>query len=53
MSLDFIKSDYSVNIDHRWTMVNQDLIKLVLWYDNEYGYSRRVLDQLIFINGKK
>ena len=30
VSLDFIKSDYSVNIDHRWTMVNKDLIKLVL-----------------------
>lgn len=53
VSLDFIKSDYSVNIDHRWTMVNKDLIKLVLWYDNEYGYSRRVLDQLMYINNKK
>ncbi len=53
VSLDFVKSDFSVNIDHRWTQSSDDLIKLVLWYDNEYGYSRRVLDQLIFINGKK
>ena len=53
VSLDFVKTDFSVNIDHRWTESRGDLIKLVLWYDNEYGYSRRVLDQLIFIHNKK
>jgi glyceraldehyde 3-phosphate dehydrogenase len=25
------------------------LVKLVSWYDNEWGYSRRVLDLLVYI----
>ncbi|KAK8169568.1 glyceraldehyd-3-phosphate dehydrogenase [Phyllosticta citrichinensis] len=29
--------------------LNQNFIKLVSWYDNEYGYSRRVLDLLHYI----
>ena len=47
VSLDFLKSDYSSNIDHRWTdVINGSLLKLVLWYDNEWGYSSRVVDQV-------
>ena len=44
-SLDFSGLPYSVSIDHRWTMVNPGgFMKLVLWYDNEWGYSSRVVD---------
>jgi len=45
ISTDFIKSDYSAIIDHRWTQINNsNYLKLVLWYDNEWGYSSRVVD---------
>lgn len=51
VSLDFIKSPYSATIDHRWTDVVADrMMKLVIWYDNEWGYANRVLDGLLFVH---
>ncbi len=29
--------------------LNDNFVKLVSWYDNEWGYSRRVLDLLAYI----
>ena len=29
---------------------NSELIKIVLWYDNEYGYSCNVINQIKHIN---
>ena len=29
--------------------LNENFVKLVSWYDNEWGYSRRVLDLLAYI----
>ena len=50
VSLDFLQSDYSAIVDHRWTnVVNDNLLKMVLWYDNEWGYSSRVVDQVNFV----
>ena len=47
VSLDFKKADFSAVVDHRWTNVIQNrMLKLVLWYDNEWGYAARVLDQI-------
>ncbi|KAF1827221.1 glyceraldehyd-3-phosphate dehydrogenase [Dissoconium aciculare CBS 342.82] len=31
--------------------LNNNFVKLVSWYDNEWGYSRRVLDLLVYIAG--
>lgn len=45
VSIDFKGCDYSVVVDHRWTAVMADnFIKMILWYDNEWGYSARVVD---------
>ena len=46
VSSDYIGSRFSCHIDHRWTEVKNGMLKLVLWYDNEYGYSNRVIDQV-------
>ncbi len=47
VSVDFIGTDYSAVIDNRWIeIINGDLLNLTLWYDNEWGYSRRVVDVL-------
>lgn len=53
VSLDFKKCDYSAVIDHRWTdVIKNRMLKLVLWYDNEWGYAARVLDQVKFVSDK-
>ena len=53
VSLDFKKSEYSAIVDHRWTdIISGNVLKLVLWYDNEWGYSSRVVDQVAFILDK-
>lgn len=50
VSLDFKGSEFSANIDHRFTsLVNGNLLKLLLWYDNEWGYAARVCDQVNYI----
>ena len=54
VSLDFLQSEYSAIIDHRWTnLIDGKLLKLVLWYDNEWGYSSRVVDQINFVAKKE
>ena len=45
VSADFRCSDVSTTIDSSLTMVmGDDLVKVVAWYDNEWGYSQRVVD---------
>ena len=45
VSIDFKGLEYSSAIDQRWTVVNDgDFVRLVLWYDNEWGYSSHVVD---------
>lgn len=47
VSCDFKQTAYSTIIDHRFTDVkNKHMIKIVLWYDNEWGYSSKVLDTI-------
>ena len=49
-SLDFIKSPYSSNIDERWIETKNKSLRIVCWYDNEYGYTSRIVDLLNSIN---
>ncbi|MDJ0706323.1 MAG: type I glyceraldehyde-3-phosphate dehydrogenase [Leptolyngbyaceae cyanobacterium MO_188.B28] len=45
VSSDYRKTDTSSIVDASLTMVlDGDLIKVVAWYDNEWGYSQRVVD---------
>jgi len=45
VSCDFRCSDDSTTIDSSLTMVmGDDMVKVVAWYDNEWGYSQRVVD---------
>ncbi|APW64460.1 glyceraldehyde-3-phosphate dehydrogenase [Poseidonibacter parvus] len=49
VSSDFKKEKYTTIIDHRYTDVkNGKMIKLLLWYDNEWGYASKVVDILKF-----
>lgn len=45
VSMDFKQSDVSSTVDSALTMVmGDDMVKVVAWYDNEWGYSQRVVD---------
>ncbi|MCZ7601471.1 MAG: type I glyceraldehyde-3-phosphate dehydrogenase [Melioribacteraceae bacterium] len=44
VSADIIGNTHSVIFDALSTMANGKLVKVVGWYDNEYGYSCRVVD---------
>ncbi|MEA2088307.1 MAG: type I glyceraldehyde-3-phosphate dehydrogenase [Patescibacteria group bacterium] len=45
VSSDFIKNPYSAIIDLSMTkIVDGDLLKIVAWYDNEWGYSNRLAE---------
>ncbi len=45
VSLDYSGNEFSTAIDQRWTMLkNGRNLRMVYWYDNEWGYSSRVVD---------
>jgi glyceraldehyde 3-phosphate dehydrogenase len=44
VSTDIIHSPYSAIFDSGLTMVNGNLVKVFGWYDNEWGYSCRLVD---------
>ncbi len=45
VSIDYRKTDESSIVDASLTMVmGGDMVKVVAWYDNEWGYSQRVVD---------
>ena len=46
VSSDVIGSSYSSVFDSKLTMANGKMAKVISWYDNEFGYSNRVVDLL-------
>ena len=51
VSMDYIGEKYSAIIDTRWLdVINSELIKIVLWYDNEYGYCCNVINQVKYVS---
>lgn len=52
VSTDFIGDTYSAIVDLEETMVKDNLIKVIGWYDNEWGYSCRLAEFAEFV-GKK
>jgi glyceraldehyde 3-phosphate dehydrogenase len=44
VSTDIVHSSYSSIFDSDLTMVNGNLVKVFGWYDNEWGYSCRLVD---------
>ena len=51
VSTDFIGDPHSAIVDLPMTRVaDGNLVKVMAWYDNEWGYSNRLVDQVIAIN---
>jgi glyceraldehyde 3-phosphate dehydrogenase len=50
VSADFIGNPYSATVDGISTSVLEgDLVKVLAWYDNEMGYSHRLVDLALFV----
>lgn len=52
VSTDFKGDTYSAIVDAEETMVNGNMVKVIGWYDNEWGYSCRLAEFAEFV-GKK
>ena len=44
VSIDIVGNPNSIIFDAQSTKVNGNLVKVVGWYDNEWGYSHRMID---------
>ena len=51
VSIDFNGSVVSSIVDAPSTMVIGDMVKVLSWYDNEFGYSNRMIDLAIHMAG--
>ncbi|MGC8497461.1 MAG: type I glyceraldehyde-3-phosphate dehydrogenase [Thermoplasmata archaeon] len=50
VSMDFKGTHYSAVVDAELTnVVGENLIKVIAWYDNEYGYANRLVDLLEYM----
>jgi glyceraldehyde 3-phosphate dehydrogenase len=52
VSSDYIGNSFSAILDAPSTMVIEDLVKLVAWYDNEWAYACRLAEFTEFVGGK-
>lgn len=51
VSSDVIKNPHSAILDASFTkVIGNNLVKLVAWYDNEWGYSCRLVDLVNYLN---
>ena len=46
VSTDIVHSQYSCIVDSQLTMANGNMVKVFGWYDNEWGYSCRLVDMV-------
>jgi glyceraldehyde 3-phosphate dehydrogenase len=54
VSSDVMKNPHSTVFDSKCTMViGENTAKVIAWYDNEWGYSNRVVDLVKFAHGLK
>ena len=52
VSVDFNHNPYSSNFDATETRVTGRLVKVMSWYDNEWGFSNRMLDNAVLLMSK-
>lgn len=52
ISIDFVRNSNSSVLDLRFLKIMNNYLKFIIWYDNEWGYSSRVIDLINFIDKK-
>lgn len=50
VSVDIVGNPYSCIYDAEFTSIVGNMVKVMGWYDNEYGYCNRLLDLIIKVN---
>ncbi len=53
VSCDFIGNSYSSIFDAEQTKVSGNMVKILSWYDNEYGYASRTVDLIKYMAEKE
>ena len=53
VSIDYQGNPHSSVIDAQSTKVIGNMVKILSWYDNEWGYSNRVLDLIMLMDSQK
>jgi glyceraldehyde 3-phosphate dehydrogenase len=49
VSSDIVGTTWSCTFDSPLTMANADQVKVIGWYDNEFGYSNRLADLVVLV----
>ena len=52
VSSDIIGSSFSSIVDLSLTQVLGNMVKVIAWYDNEYGYANRLVEEVIMLGRK-
>ena len=52
VSSDIIGNSYSAIVDLSLTQVMGNLVKVIAWYDNEYGYANRLVEETMLVGSK-
>jgi glyceraldehyde 3-phosphate dehydrogenase len=52
VSCDFNGTSVSSTVDGLCTMVVDEMVKVLAWYDNEFGYATRMVDLAIYMAGR-
>ena len=52
VSIDYKKNPFSSIVDAEQTYCVGDMVKILSWYDNEWGYSCRIVDLVKYMVGK-
>ncbi|WP_452222938.1 type I glyceraldehyde-3-phosphate dehydrogenase [Lacinutrix chionoecetis] len=52
VSIDIVGNSHSCIFDSQMTSVIENMVKIIGWYDNETGYSSRVIDLIINLSEK-
>ncbi len=52
VSVDFNGCALSATVDGLSTMAVGDMVKVLAWYDNEYGYASRMVDLALYMAGR-
>ena len=54
VSCDVIRNKYSCVVDEKAGIeLNKNFYKIIAWYDNEYGYSCRLIDMIMYMNSQE
>jgi glyceraldehyde 3-phosphate dehydrogenase len=53
VSIDFQGDNHSSIVDAQSTKVIGTTVKVMSWYDNEWGYSNRMLDLILYMHSNK